>query len=131
MHIIASIINDDEKFRNILRGLNQDFHNKVVTTQEIETYISTKSSINFQYLFDQYLRTNKVPVLEYQFKNGVLNYRYANCNQDFAMPVKTNLTKDNWLRPTVSWQSLKAENQDTATELKIDINFYITLLKVD
>lgn len=131
MHMIASIINDDEKFRNILRGLNQDFHNKVVTTQEIETYISTKSGINFQYLFDQYLRTNKVPVLEYQFKNGVLNYRYANCNQDFAMPVKTNLTKDNWLRPTVSWQSLKSENQDTAAELKIDINFYITLLKVD
>ncbi|SHG38372.1 M1 family metallopeptidase [Flavobacterium johnsoniae] len=131
MHMIASIINDDEKFRNILRGLNQDFHNKVVTTQEIETYISTKSGINFQYLFDQYLRTNKVPVLEYKFKNGVLNYRYANCNQDFAMPVKTNLTKDNWLRPTVSWQSLKSENQDTAAELKIDINFYITLLKVD
>ena len=77
------------------------------------------------------MRTNKVPVLEYQFKNGVLNYRYSNCNNDFAMPVKTNLIKDNWLRPTVSWQSLKAENQDTATELKIDINFYITLLKVD
>ena len=131
MHMIETIINDDQKFREILRGLNHDYHNKIVTTKEIETYISSKSAINFQYLFDQYLRTNKVPVLEYQFKNGLLNYRYSNCNKDFIMPIKTNLTKDIWLHPTTSWQSLKTEDQDNVAELKIDINFYITLLRID
>ncbi|SFC97798.1 M1 family metallopeptidase [Flavobacterium phragmitis] len=129
MHMIGAIINDDQKFREILRGLNRNYHNKVVTTQEIETYVSTKSGINFQYLFDQYLRTNKIPVLEYQFKNGLLNYRYSNCNKDFVMPIKTNWTKDIWIHPTTSWQTLKIENEASATDLKVDINFYITVQK--
>ncbi|BFM41846.1 M1 family metallopeptidase [Flavobacterium sp. CFS9] len=131
MHMIGSIIDNDDKFRKILRGLNHDFHNKTVTTNEIETYISTKSGINFDYLFDQYLRTNKVPVLEYKYKNGALSYRYTHCNENFAMPVKSNWSKDNWIHPTTSWQSLPVNDKDATTDLKIDLNFYITLKKVE
>lgn len=131
MHMIGSIIDNDDKFRKILRGLNHDFHNKTVTTNEIETYISTKSGINFDYLFDQYLRTNKVPVLEYQYKNGALSYRYTHCNENFAMPVKSNWSKDNWIHPTTSWQSLPVEDKDATADFKIDLNFYITLKKVE
>lgn len=131
MHMIGAIINDDEKFREVLRGLNHDFHNKTVTTNEIETYISRKSGINFDYLFDQYLRTIKVPVLEYQFKNGELKYRYTNCNESFAMPIKTNWSKEKWLHPTVSWQSFKVENDVATADFKIDINFYVKLQKTE
>ncbi|MCP2027731.1 aminopeptidase N [Flavobacterium sp. HSC-32F16] len=131
MHMIGAVINDDAVFRKILRGLNHDFHNKTVTTNEIETYISKKSGINFDYLFDQYLRTNKVPVLEYQYKNGEFNYRYSNCNENFVMPVKTNWSKDIQLYPATSWKTLKVANEDVTSELKIDINFYITLKKVE
>ena len=34
------ICGDDEKWRNILRGLNKEFYHKTVTTKEIENYIS-------------------------------------------------------------------------------------------
>ncbi|PBJ14452.1 M1 family metallopeptidase [Flavobacterium sp. ACN6] len=131
MHMIGTIINDDDKFRKILRGLNQDFHNKTVTTNEIETYISTKSGITFDYLFDQYLRTTKVPILQYKYKNGELSYRYTNCNQNFSMPIKTNWSQDNWIHPTTSWQTLQVENEETTADLKINLNFYITLQKVE
>ncbi|MBE8726937.1 M1 family metallopeptidase [Flavobacterium hungaricum] len=131
LHMIGTIINDDDKFRKILRGLNHDFHNKTVTTREIESYISTKSGINFDYLFDQYLRTDKVPVLEYKLKNDQLIYRYTNCNENFAMPIKTNWSGDKWLNPSTSWQSLQAVNKESTPDLKIDINFYIRLQKVE
>lgn len=131
LHMIGTIINNDDKFRKILRGLNQDFHNKTVTTNEIETYISKKSEIDFDYLFDQYLRTNKVPVLEYKYKNGELSYRYSNCNSNFSMPIKTNYSKDNWLFPSTSWKTFKVDNEHSSSDFKIDINFYLTLKQVE
>jgi aminopeptidase N len=69
IHMIRTIINDDTKFREILRGLNSNFYHKVVTTKQIEDYISLQSGINFRKLFDQYLRTAQVPILEYKIRN--------------------------------------------------------------
>ena len=59
LHTIRTAINDDEKFRQILRGIGKDFYHQTVTTQQIENYISEKSGINFSTVFDQYLRTLK------------------------------------------------------------------------
>ena len=70
MHTIRQVINDDEKFRNILRGLNKTFYHQTVTTKQIEDYISKQSGIDFSKVFDQYLRTIKIPVLEYKINNG-------------------------------------------------------------
>ena len=94
LHMIKSIVDNDSKYREVLQGLNRDFYHKIVTTKQIENYISLNTAIDFQYLFDQYLRTNLVPVLEYQIKDNQLLYSYSNCNDNFAMPIKTNLTKD-------------------------------------
>jgi len=131
LHMIKTIINDDLKFKQILQGLNNDFYHKVVTTNEIENYINLKSGINFDYLFDQYLRTKNVPVLEYQIKNSELLYRYVNCNENFSMPIKTNITKDVWISPTTSWKSLNIDKSIGEENLKIDINFYLTTKKAD
>lgn len=131
MHMIGTIINNDKLYRKILRGLNHNFHNKTVTTNEIETYISTKSGINFSDLFDQYLRTSQVPVLEYKYNGGKLYYRYSNCISSFAMPVKTSFSADSWLYPTTSWKSLQTQNEESNTNFIIDPNFYITVKKVE
>ena len=66
LHTIRNIINDDEKFRQILRGLNKTFYHKTVTTKQVEDYISKESGKDFSKIFDQYLRTTKIPVLEYR-----------------------------------------------------------------
>ena len=131
LHMIKTIINDDVKFKQILHGLNKDFYHKVVTTKEIENYINLKSGINFDDFFDQYLRTKDVPVLEYQIKNNELLYRYANCNDNFSMPIKTNITKDTWISPTTSWKSLNIDKSTGEENLKIDTNYYLTTKKVD
>ena len=39
-------------------------------------------------VFDQYLRTTKIPVLEYQLEGSRLSYRWSNVVPGFDMPVK-------------------------------------------
>ena len=78
VHTIRQIINDDEKFRQILRGLNNDFKLQTVTTQQVEQYISAKSGIDLSSIFNQYLRTTKIPTLEYKQEENVLFFKKYN-----------------------------------------------------
>lgn len=125
LHMIKTIMNDDEKFRAILRGLNFDFHNKVVSSAEIEAYINEKSGIDFTYLFDQYLRTVNVPVLEYKIENDNLSYRYTNCNDNFEMPITTNWTQINRLKPTKNWNTIKVKRVILPSNFAVSTDFYI------
>jgi hypothetical protein len=40
LHTLRQIVNDDEKWRTILRGLNSTFYHQTVTTKQIEDYLS-------------------------------------------------------------------------------------------
>src|SRR5690606_16664671 len=46
LHTLRQLIADDEKWRQILRGLNETFYHQTVTTQQIEDYISAQSGID-------------------------------------------------------------------------------------
>jgi len=131
IHMIRTIINDDAKFLKILHGLNSKFYHQVVTTNQIEEYIILNAGIDFKYLFDQYLRTTQVPVLEYKITNDELAYRYTNCNANFAMPIKVNFTKDSWIYPTVAWKYLKIEKSNLTDTLLADFNFYVVVKNVE
>ncbi len=130
IHMIRQVINDDEKFRQILRGLNKDFYHKTVTTREIENYISVKSGINFSKVFDQYLRTTQIPVLNYAVgkeKSGNdLIYFWSNCIEGFDMPIKISLTPgvSTWLTPTTKIQKLKLKSAKLPVKI-VDRNFYV------
>ena len=124
VHTIRQIINDDQNFRNLLRGLNRDFYHQTVTTAQIENYIIKKTGKKLDKVFDQYLRTVKIPVLEYTVSDGQLSYRWTNCVPGFDMPVR--LTNGKWIHPTETFKQLKGE-----TSLQVDPNFYITVKKSD
>lgn len=46
LHTLRQIVNDDEKWRSILRGLNSEFYHQTVTTQQIENYLSDRTGLN-------------------------------------------------------------------------------------
>jgi aminopeptidase N len=123
LHTIRQVINNDTTFRNILRGLNKTFYHQTVTSKQIENYISKKSGINFSKVFDQYLRTIKIPTLEYSKKDGVLSYRWTNVVRGFNMPVKIYNAKGNlqFIYPKEKTQQIKMN----MNELKVDENFYV------
>ncbi len=121
IHMIRQIINDDEKFRNMLRGLNKDFYHQTVTTQQIEQYINQYTGIDFSKVFDQYLRTTQIPVLQYKLSNDTLRYRWNNCIDGFDMPLKIIADKEIWLKPTRKWQTIPMKQP----AFRIDQNFYV------
>ncbi len=124
LHTIRQLVNDDEKWREILRGLNRDFYHQTVTTAQIENYIAEKAGLELQRVFDQYLRTTMIPVLEYSINGKNLKYRYVNVVDAFDMPVKTKINdKEYWLAPTREWQTKK--QQSSIKTFEVDKNFYV------
>jgi aminopeptidase N len=124
IHTIRQIINNDSAFRQLLRDLNKDFYHQTVTTQQIEKYIIQKTGKKLDKIFDQYLRSTKIPVLEYEINNDKISYRWANCVADFDMPVK--LTNGVWLQPTTVFQTKKINQNDFIA----DPNFYIKVEEI-
>ena len=136
IHTIRHVINDDEKFRSILRGLNSTFYHKTVTTKDVEDYMSNQSGKDLSKIFDQYLRTTKIPVLEYKFTGDNMYYRWSNCVTGFNMPVKLAGTNGDpiaigWLKATEDWNTVAVTADILKDGLKIDRNFYMTVKKVE
>jgi len=123
IHTIRQIINNDEKFRNILRGLNKTFYHQTVTGKQVEDYISQQSGINFSKVFEQYLTTTEIPTLEYKKVNGQIYFRWTNCVDHFNMPLKVYDEKGKliFIHPTPVFQ--KAPKR--LKEIKVDENFYV------
>ncbi|HEY4617495.1 MAG TPA: M1 family metallopeptidase [Flavobacterium sp.] len=124
LHTIRQIVNDDEKWRSILRGLNSTFYHQTVTTKQIEDYLTTSVGTDLSTVFNQYLRDIRIPTLEYYFKGNTLGFRWTNCVTGFDMPVKVTINgKERWLKPQTTWEqeAITAENP----KLEIDKNFYV------
>ena len=66
LHMTRVLIDDDQKWRRILRGLNHEFGLKTTTTEDVIRYINSASGKDFSKIYDQYLRYAQIPVLEYQ-----------------------------------------------------------------
>jgi aminopeptidase N len=124
IHTIRQVIHNDEMFRRILRGLNQNFYHQTVTAQEIQQYINKISGIDFTPVFNQYLRSTQIPVLEFKFEDRYLVYRWTNCNSDFNMPVRVDISGERWLKPLTEWKKERLPRL-TNPMLQIDKNFYV------
>ena len=129
LHTLRQVVNDDTKWRDILRGLNHQFYHQTVTSPQIENYISDKTGRNLSPFFDQYLRDYRIPVFEYSIKENELSYRWTNCVQKFNMPVKVYLSgKEKWLYPKSRWSKTVIESINPS--LVIDPNFYVAVLNI-
>lgn len=128
LHTIRQLINSDEKFRQILRGLNKTFYHQTVTSAQIENYISQKSGLDLSKVFDQYLRTIKIPTLTYHIKDGQLSYKWTNVVDGFAMPVKVSLKPGSFslIKPGSEWKTIAVQGI-TDADFKADPNFYVLL----
>ncbi|MDB4870598.1 MAG: Peptidase rane alanine aminopeptidase [Gemmatimonadales bacterium] len=126
LHTIRQLVADDARWRGIMRGLGRTFWHKTVSGKQIEDYLSSRSGIDLSKVFDQYLRTTKVPTLEYKLQGSRLSYRWTNVVPGFAMPVKVTTSPGNlaWIRPTETWKTTTV-SLNRPEEFHVDENFYI------
>lgn len=129
LHTLRQVVNDDNKWRGLLRGLNSNFWHQTVTTQQIESYISEYTGLKLDAFFDQFLRDTRIPTLEYRFINGTLAYRWGNCVRGFDLPVKVRIgDMERWLNPkTLRWT---VEEEVSPGKLVIDRDFYAASLNI-
>ncbi|MGV0966647.1 M1 family metallopeptidase [Empedobacter falsenii] len=124
IHTLRTWMNNDEKFRQMLRGLNKEFYHQTVTTEQIENYIAKFSGLNLNTFFNQYLRTIKVPTLELKQSGNKVEYRYTNVVDGFAMPLRLK-DSDVTINPTTNWQTINNSTITKAIDVTINPNYYI------
>lgn len=124
IHTLRTWMNNDEKFRQMLRGLNKEFYHQTVTTEQIENYIAKFSGLNLNAFFNQYLRTVKIPTLELKQNGNKVEYRYTNVVDGFAMPLRLK-DSDITINPTTNWQTINNSTITKAIDVTINPNYYI------
>jgi aminopeptidase N len=131
LHTIRQIVGDDARWRAILRGLNETFRHQTVTARQVQDYMSRQAGTDLSKVFEQYLTTTDIPVLEYRIDGASLGYRWSGTVAGFDMPVRVTLpggvARD--LRPTTAWQADTLESAG-AGELIVDPNYYVRSLAV-
>lgn len=129
LNMLREILNDDEKWRQILRGLNQEFYHQTVTTLQVESFISQAFGMDLKPVFDQYLRDARVPILEYYYSdNQTLSYRWISCLPNFTMPVDVEIGgKKLRILSKTAWSELKVQHQG---EVKVDPDYYVGLIRM-
>ena len=131
LNMVRTIINDDEKWRKILRGLNSNFYHQTVTYNQIVDYISKQSDVNFWPMFDQYLHYKTIPQLEFASKDGQLICRWQADAKNFSMPVRVKINGGpyQFISPNITFQPLLMTGA-TLQNIEVDtLNYYLDVLK--
>ncbi len=127
INMIRHILDDDEKWRGVLRGMNKEFYHQNVTSQQVENYLIEQTGLNLSPIFDQFLRTADLPVLQYFFMGENIFYRWNKVIDGFNMPVDLILS-DKTIRifPTDTWGRIPLEEQSVA----VHPDFYVASMKI-
>ncbi|PNW27681.1 peptidase M1 [Formosa algae] len=127
LHTLRQLVEDDEKWRQILRGMNKIFYHQTVNTKQIEDFLSQETGIDLTAFFNQYLRDTRIPTLEYTFENNTLKYHWTHIVSDFDMPIQVTLNgKLQWIYPTAEWKTIPI----TSKTFEIDSDFYVDHKKI-
>ena len=130
LNMVRRILNNDDQWRQTLRGIGTVFYHQTVTSEQIETFIAKETGLELRSFFNQYLRTSQIPIFKYYKEKGKLVYRWDETLEEFNMPIDLKIN-DKWIRlsPNTSWQSYVMEH-DIDVVIEIDPNYYIEVNQV-
>jgi len=131
LNMVRTIINDDEKWRGILRGLNKTFYHQTVTYDQVVNYITEQSGKKLLPVFDQYLHYKNLPTLEFAVRDGKLLSRWIADATGFTMPVLVRVKGGEYqfITPTTRFSPVAIEGA-SIDNIEVDtFNYYIGILK--
>ncbi|GLB53992.1 peptidase M1 [Neptunitalea chrysea] len=125
LNTIRHIMNDDEKWWATLKEYTLHFKHQTVTTKQVEDYFNNATEIDLAPIFDEYLRTTKIPKLILKQDRKNVLYKWENTVDNFTIPVEIAVKgKSMRLDVTNEWQKLpkcKTEN--------IKVNTYTSFIE--
>jgi aminopeptidase N len=127
LNTLRSVINDDQRWFQLIRDLYQHFAYQNIMTEDVVVWFSQQTKLNLTPIFNQYLRHTSIPLLELKFDPAAatVTYRWKADEPDFAMPVRVGDSAD-WqtIHPTTDWQTMKTTLTPAAFAVDTD-HFYI------
>ncbi|MBD2767533.1 M1 family metallopeptidase [Hymenobacter sp. BT664] len=131
LNMLRTIVDNDEKWRQLLRGLSGSFYHQTVTGQQVIDYFNRGSGQDLTRIFDQYLRYANIPTLEIRFENNQALARWVADVPGFDMPVRLRLKGGEYqfIKPTTKFEAIKQLPGATRENLEVDtLNYYIGVL---
>jgi len=130
LHTLRQLINDDEKWRHLLRTLNSKFYHQTVTTSQIEDHLAQATGLDLEGFFNQYLRTIKIPALEYKIYKREVKFNWNHVVDNFNMPVEIIINdKSYFINPSdKKINTLKVDSD--INSFKVNSNYYINSYNV-
>ena len=133
LHTLRTLIDDDELWFDIIKGLANDFKYQTVDSEDIFDYINSETGKDFDIFFNQYLRNTNIPKFEYslekQGRNNILIFKW-NAIDDFDMPLLINTGKEDfWIYPNNEIKEIDLGSFDRSSfQIRTDL-FYIDVKK--
>ena len=134
LNTLRHVINNDSLWWSIVRGIQETYKYQTIHTDTVVHFVNRKTGSDYTYLFDQYLKYPKIPLLDLHITvKGVtvkLSYRWTADAKDFRMPVNIK-TKNGWemITPTSAWQSMPLDGMDPQEIQADDNKFFIRVNK--
>jgi aminopeptidase N len=131
LHTLRSVVNDDDRWWKLVRGVYDRFKYRNIMTEELAQFINTELGQNLTPIFDQYLRRAALPTLELVFNaaESTVAYRWRADERAFAMPIRVG-TRDKWqtIQPTTDWKTMATTLAKEQFEVATDL-YYVNVVK--
>lgn len=132
LHTLRNVLNDDEQWSDLIRGIAAEFRVKNVDRKDIIDYINQKTGTDYSLFFNQYLDMENWPVFQYRLKKRkgqyFMQYRWRDAVKGFDMPVWVGEGKKRQrIMPSKKWQKLALDNENIGEFLPDEHLFLINL----
>jgi aminopeptidase N len=137
LHTLRNVLDNDSLWFDMLRGIQERFRYKTITSQALENFIIQFTGKDLTSFFDQYLRQTRLPELHYRLvekgSDLEVQYRWDASVPQFNMPVKVTSTPGNFgfIYPDTHWQTIIIPDID-AIDFEVDEdNFLIEVNELE
>ena len=131
LNLLRTAVNDDAKWRQLLRGLGKTFYHQTVTTEQVVAYFNQQTGLPLTPVFDQYLRHRALPTLEIRFEpEGRPLARWIAAVDGFALPVRVRTKGGDYRLVTLTTQ-LQPLDLPGATPQNVEVDtfdYYVGVL---
>lgn len=128
IHTIRTAMQNDSSFRQLLRGMYKTYYHGTTSTVELQAYIQQFVSFDVKAVFDQYLRTTQIPLLQWSINSGQLKVKFTDCNAAFRLPVylPTGIGQGVWKTIQANeWTTIATSLNDENISSEWNKNLYI------
>jgi len=128
LNTLRSIVDNDTLWWEMIYDYSHHFRGQNIYTTDVLTYLNRYFDINLNSIFEQYLLFADLPILQLNYEDDTVFYRWQADVNNFEMPIKAGIDGEYYfIYPTNEWQSKRIDTDDV-NEWRIDTDrFYIEI----